>query len=77
VNKKKKFYVHLGKNHCYSRKNDCSFFISFFRSIFTGSIVLLLIIRRYLFCFYIHSWVSRCRLFHCVRVFRQVRQRGQ
>ena len=39
MNKKKKILCTLRQNHYDSRKNDCSFFNSFFRAIFTCSIV--------------------------------------
>ncbi len=74
--KEKKFYVHLGKIIMILAKMIVHFSICFsvqfslVRLItFDSSLVLILSL--------FVSWVNRCRLFRCFRVFHQVRQRGQ
>ena len=67
----------LRQNHYDSRKNDCSFFNSFFRAILTCSIVYFWYFIGTYSVFFLQKWVNRCRLFRCFRLFRQVRQRGQ
>ena len=49
----------LGQNHYDSRKNDCSFFNSFFRSILTCSIVYFWYIIGTYSVFFLQLWVNR------------------
>ncbi len=58
MNKKEKILCTLRQNHYDSRKNDCSFFNSFFPCNFHLFDCLLLIVHWYLFCF-LYSFMGK------------------
>ena len=65
------------KHQYRSRKNECSFFKSIFRSCFHLFDWLHLIVHWYLFFYLVQLKVCLLRLFHVLREVREVRQRGQ
>ena len=73
----KKKLCTLKQNRYRSRKNECSFFRSIFRSGFHLFDWLHLIVHWYLFFYLVQLKVCLLRLFHVLREVREVRQRGQ